>query len=76
MRIETLDGRVLMLNVDEVINPKTVRKIAGEGMPIYSRFVKNDHEVQNFGDLYVKFKITFPKQLSEDQKVRIEKVLN
>lgn len=45
VRIETLDGRVIIVNVDEVINPKTVRKIEGEGMPIFNRFVKNDHEV-------------------------------
>jgi DnaJ-class molecular chaperone len=34
-KIPTLDGRILSISLDEIVTPKTVKKILGEGMPIY-----------------------------------------
>lgn len=55
-----------MLSFDEVISPKTVREIEGEGMPIY-----NENDVigkPKRGNLLVRFNIRFPEQLTEHQK--------
>ena len=51
----TLDGRCLIVTVDEIINPKTVVRVEGEGMPVFSK--KNIHRVKPNGDLFVKFEI-------------------
>lgn len=34
--ILTLDGRNLFTPIDEIINPKSVKIVEGEGMPIYN----------------------------------------
>lgn len=36
VRVETLDGRVLKVSLDQVITPKTSKVVVGEGMPIYN----------------------------------------
>jgi hypothetical protein len=70
--LNTLDGRKLFVPMDEIIwyykinkifSPKSVKKVVGEGMPIYN---PNEFTVENFkkpvrhGDLYIKFDISFP----------------
>ena len=74
MRFKTLDGRTLVVSVDEIISPKTVRCIQGEGMPILNRNNKDDHIKLDFGNLYVKFEVSFPKSLNEDQRRRIDEI--
>lgn len=75
VRVETLDGRVLMVSVDEIISSKSLKRVVGEGLPIYKSHVKNDHEVLNFGDLYICFELNFPKSLTDSQKERIAALL-
>jgi DnaJ-class molecular chaperone len=75
--VETLDGRLLKIPVDHVITPKSVLKIDGEGMPILpGADIKVDPlEPLKRGNLYVRFDIKFPKKLTEEQRLRIENVL-
>ncbi|CDW88811.1 c-terminal region family protein [Stylonychia lemnae] len=78
VRLETFDGRILMVPVDQVIGPKTVIKIEGQGMPIYKQKKFDDEsesQEQQMGDLHLRFEIEFPKTLREDQRLRIEKIL-
>ena len=78
VKIETLDGRLLLVPVDSIVNPKTVACIPGEGMPVFtSRRDEVDDDVPKYrGDLFVKFQISFPKFLTEDQRERMARVLN
>ena len=70
VKIPLLDGRSVLLAIDQVITPKTVKMIEGEGMPIYD---KEDHMGDNVskGNLYVCFEIVFPKKLNNQQKQKI-----
>ena len=36
IKVPTLDGRTLLISIDEIVNPKTVKVVIGEGMPIPS----------------------------------------
>lgn len=60
IRIQTLDGRRLTHCFDELINPQTMRLIAGEGMPLArpqgETRLKNVNDLPK-GNLYVRFNI-------------------
>jgi DnaJ homolog subfamily A member 2 len=56
-----MDGRNILVNTGDIINPKTKKKIIGEGL--------------NNGDLIIEFDITFPKVLSKERKEYISKLL-
>jgi len=55
------------LSIDEVITPKTIKIIEGEGMKKYK---KNDHmdDSSEKGDLFVIFEIDFPTKLNTKQR--------
>jgi len=59
LSIHTIDGRVLSIQVNEVIQPGTQKRIPGEGMP------KRNGER---GDMIVAFDVSFPTNLSHEQK--------
>jgi len=61
--IEHLDGRKIFISTPEniVIEPEMVLEVAELGMPIHNYPFE-------FGSLFVKFEITFPKSLSQLQK--------
>lgn len=59
--ITHLNGSKLSIVTNTVIKPDMVFKIAGHGMPVLNRPNK-------FGDLFVVFKIQFPKKLITDQR--------
>jgi len=65
IRIPTLDGRTLLVPVDEIVNPKTVKKIDEEGMPIHKKHSNIEDDVIQKGNLYIQFNIEFPKTLRE-----------
>ena len=67
VNVITLDGRQLLITMDEVINPKTVRKVVGEGMPILGSGGK--------GDLFVKFNIQFPEKIPQKAKELLQDLL-
>jgi chaperone protein DnaJ len=67
--IPHLDGhRVTIDQSGTVTQPDSVKKLVGEGMPLHE--FSSEH-----GDLYVKFKIQFPKKLSDQQKDAIKSLL-
>lgn len=61
VNIPTLDGSNIKLEVKEVINPKTVRRIQGQGLPV-------PKDCGRRGDLIIEFDIIFPNNLSQKQK--------
>ncbi|CAI5959610.1 unnamed protein product [Closterium sp. NIES-65] len=63
--ITHLDNHLVEIGTSGVTRPGEVRKIKGEGMPIYDTTKK--------GDLYVQFTVDFPKSLTEDQKEVVRK---
>ncbi|KAK2077326.1 hypothetical protein QBZ16_004960 [Prototheca wickerhamii] len=67
--VPTLDGRVLRVRLREVVTPRSVRVVKGEGMPI-SKLPGQK------GDLHIKFNIVFPKrQLDETETAQLEALL-
>ncbi|XP_010544978.1 PREDICTED: dnaJ protein ERDJ3B [Tarenaya hassleriana] len=66
--IKHLDDRDVDISSKGITKPKEVRKIEGEGMPVYYSNKK--------GDLYVTFEVIFPSSLSDDQKKKIKEVLS
>ena len=61
LTIVHLDKRKLLVKTGDIINPKTMKKISGEGF--------------NDGDLVISFDILFPKTLSKERKEYISKLL-
>ena len=57
LTITHLDNRKLLVKTGDIISPKTMKKIVGEGF--------------NGGDIVIDFEITFPKTLSKE-RVQIE----
>ena len=66
-KIKSIDGRDILVSVNEIINPKSVIKIEGEGMVTEGG--------DTIGDLYVRFDIRFPKFLSLENKEVIKRIL-
>ena len=61
-----VDGRMLTLTVNDVIQPGTERRLAGEGMP---------KKGGGRGDLIFRFKISFPTYLNQEQKNAMNRYL-
>lgn len=57
----TLDGRKKQIQMNEIINPQTEKRIAGEGLPYPKQTSKK-------GDIIVKFDIKFPDVLTQQQR--------
>ena len=83
VHVKTLDGRNLTLGFDELISPQTVRIVKGEGMPQAAPEDDKDAKPTKLmdlsqmpkGDLYIRFAISFPKQLSNAQRQKIIQTL-
>ena len=74
--IKNLAGKSLVLTLDEVIAPATLKMIKGEGLPINKEKEDSKYALlavaqMDKGDLYIRFDIQFPKRLSEDHKITI-----
>jgi DnaJ-class molecular chaperone len=66
--IEHLDGRILCIqNEGSIISPSDVKIIKGEGMPIL--------DSSQMGNLFIKFNVVFPDDLTADQKSNILNIL-
>eukprot|EP00347_Sterkiella_histriomuscorum_P002124 403369378 len=53
VHIKTFDGRLLAVPVDQIVGPKTVIRLSGEGMPIYvDRKQDNTSNCIDRGDLF------------------------
>ena len=66
--ITTLDGRTILININNVITPESKHVFPGEGMPLQKYPSRR-------GDLIVHFKLRFPTQLSEEQKRKLKDAL-
>ncbi len=68
--IKQLDGRQLVVSSPQgaVITPGDVRSIPNEGMPIWKR-------PDDRGYMFVDFSITFPKYVSPEQALKLQRVL-
>lgn len=68
--IKQLDGRELVVTSapGSVITPGEVKSIANEGMPVWKR-------PDDRGYLFVEFNVAFPKFVSPDQSLKLQKVL-
>ena len=76
VRLTTLDNRKIAISIDEIISPSTVKKVPGEGMPIYKKEISvRDLEIEK-GDLYIKFHIIFPEYIDPTRKMEISKLLD
>ena len=53
--VTTLDGKSISVNVPEIVDPKYVKVLVGEGMPL-------SKTPNTKGDLKIKFDIRFPKE--------------
>lgn len=73
VKIVTLDGRVLLVAVDEIIAPKTLKRIEGEGMPIWAG--EDAEGGVRKGNLYIRFDIGFPETLDQEAKEAVVEIL-
>jgi DnaJ-class molecular chaperone len=63
---------MLAAPVDRIVGPTTIITIPYEGMPAY---LGTHHDEYPKGNLYIKFLIKFPKTLTEDQRLRVKRIL-
>ena len=76
VRLTTLDNRKIAISIDEIISPSIVKKVPGEGMPIYKKELSvRDLEIEK-GDLYIKFHIIFPEYIDPARKMEISQLLD
>ena len=61
-----VDGRSLRLDVNDVVQPGTERRLVGEGMP---------KKGGGRGDLIFRFKVSFPQYLNEEKKNAMKRYL-
>jgi len=59
--ISHLDQHIVRLTSSQITRPDEVRKVEGEGMPVHG--ISSQH-----GDLFVRFVVDFPQQLTEEQR--------
>ena len=79
--MKALDGRNLIVTIDEIITPQTVKLVEGEGMPT-STDPSTDalNQLKNFdrvprGNLYIRFDIQLPSKLSNENKQALIAIL-
>lgn len=76
--ITSLNKTRLDITMDEIIKPQTVKKVAGEGLPIYDNSkllsTSNSSKLKR-GDLYIMFNIIFPTFIDQSAKEELEKLL-
>lgn len=66
--LTTLDGRYLSVPITDIVKPGHEVVIPNEGMPI-------SKDPSQKGNLKIKFDVTFPTKLSEEQKSDLRRVL-
>ncbi len=68
VELQTLDGRVLRIPVNEIISPGMQKVVPNEGMPV-TKYPGTK------GNLRIKFEVLFPKQLSDSQREVLRQAL-
>ncbi|XP_056909744.1 dnaJ homolog subfamily B member 13 [Takifugu flavidus] len=67
--VETMDGRLLTIPINDIVHPAYKKVVTGEGMPL-------SHDVSTRGDLVITFDIQFPKKLAPERKQLIKQALS
>lgn len=84
VQLTTLDGRPLLIPIDQVMSPNNVKMVEGEGLCFDTgmKYEATERErmmmsknIGKRGDLYILFDIEFPKILNREQKAEVEKLL-
>jgi len=75
--ITTIDGRHLLIHVDEIIQPGEIKTLLNEGMPIAHQQQQQQH-VNSIarGSLLVQFKVQFPAHLNMELKNYVRLLLD
>ncbi|CAL4956924.1 unnamed protein product [Urochloa decumbens] len=63
-----LDNHSVEIGTKGITKPKEVRKLEGEGMPLYQSNKK--------GDLYITFDVAFPEGLTDDKKAKLTNIFS
>ncbi|XP_033916080.1 dnaJ homolog subfamily B member 13 [Melopsittacus undulatus] len=66
--VRTLDGRLLNIPINDIVDPTYCKVVPGEGMPLPG-------DPQHRGDLLIYFNICFPKKLTPDKKMLLRSAL-
>ena len=66
--ITTLNGKSINVEIPEIVSPKYVKVLVGEGMPL-------SKSPNSKGDMKIKFDIRFPKELTGEQKAQLKSIL-
>ncbi|GMH16835.1 hypothetical protein Nepgr_018676 [Nepenthes gracilis] len=66
--LTTLDGRIIMIPLTDIVKPGSEVVLPNEGMPI-------SKEPRTKGNLRIRFQVKYPSRLSEDQKADLRRVL-
>ncbi|XP_038617616.1 dnaJ homolog subfamily B member 13 isoform X2 [Tachyglossus aculeatus] len=68
VEVKTLDDRLLNIPINDIVHPKYVKLVPGEGMPLATDPAKR-------GDLYIFFDIQFPSRLTPAKKQLLRQAL-
>ncbi|XP_044226705.1 dnaJ homolog subfamily B member 13 [Thunnus albacares] len=66
--VETLDGRLLNIPINDIVHPAYKKVVTGEGMPL-------SQDPSQRGNLIITFDIQFPEKLSAERKYLIKQAL-
>ena len=68
--LEHLDGSKIRIKntPGEVIKPDDIKTVAEKGLPFHK-------QAYNFGNLYVVFKVTFPKEMPKNSLQSVQQAL-
>lgn len=67
-QIQHLDGRNIIVNEDDIIKDGDIKVLIGEGLPVKNSDYKK-------GDLFIKYNVKFPNDISYEQRMEIYKIL-
>ncbi|XP_051257892.1 dnaJ homolog subfamily B member 13 [Dicentrarchus labrax] len=67
--VETLDGRLLSIPINDIVHPAYKKVVTGEGMPL-------SQDPSQRGNLIITFDIQFPEKLSAERKQLIKQALS
>ncbi|XP_018955698.1 dnaJ homolog subfamily B member 13 [Cyprinus carpio] len=68
VEVETLDGRLLNIPINDIVHPQYTKVVTGEGMPLVNNPSKR-------GDLIIRFITHFPEKLSPEKKQLLKQAL-
>ncbi|XP_072514288.1 dnaJ homolog subfamily B member 13 [Salminus brasiliensis] len=68
VEVETLDGRLLTIPINDIVDPQYSKVVPGEGMPLSS-------SPSTRGDLIIHFKTHYPEKLTAEKKRLLKQAL-